>query len=611
MDILVLQRLATELDAKLRGARIDQVYALPKNDVVLVCGRRSEPRLWFSTEPDHPHLYERPGPHPAPKRPPGFAMAARRLLRGRRIAAVDVVPGERIVELRTAGDDAVRVVFELIPRRATALVVDHTARVRAAWQPRRGRPKVGELYVAPAADTRAAIEDLEADTWDTLSASPDNDALVGGLLRAIAGMSPLIAREIMARHRGGVPLSAAARTEVERAASEPTAPRIYSPVALDELASLPALPGVRTFLVAPFPMRHLEDGPEALRVTEFPTLDEAAATFYPLRATLKALETARRGLNSAVDGGIARLLRTLDAVSEDAAAAGDAEQHRRWADLLLAYPQTSRTGAIARVPDAFADGAPVEIPVDPARTLVDNAQVYYRRARRAERSAARTAARRRQLEGRVGALRRISSEVGSTRAVRDCRRLGKAATEQGVTITTGAWTIPEAPLSAEAAPAGAEPASLEAAGGSSTEPGSADPGRPKRRPGSAIDVFTSSDGFEILVGRNANANERVTFKLARPHDFWLHAEGPGSHVVIRNPGRSEEPSEAALCEAASLAAHFSSARGATKVNVRWTQVRHVRKPRKGPKGQVVLRRANTALAEPVPPERLFAAPATD
>ena len=103
MDILVLQRLATELDAKLRGARIDQVYALPKNDVVLVCGRRSEPRLWFSTDPDQPHLYERPGPHPTPKRPPGFAMAARRLLRGRRIAAIDAVPGERIVELRTAG----------------------------------------------------------------------------------------------------------------------------------------------------------------------------------------------------------------------------------------------------------------------------------------------------------------------------------------------------------------------------------------------------------------------------------------------------------------------------------------------------------------------------
>ena len=580
------------------------MYALPKNDVVLVCGRRSEPRLWFSTDPDQPHLYERPGPHPTPKRPPGFAMAARRLLRGRRIAAIDAVPGERIVELRTAGDDAVRVVFELIPRRATALVVDHTGRVRAAWQPRRGRPDVGEPYVAPAADTRAAIGDLDAETWDTLGASPDDDALVGSLLRSIAGMSPLTAREIAARHRGGVTLSIAAHMEVERAASEPTAPRIYSPVALDELATLPALPGVRTFLLAPFPMQHLEDGPETLRVTEFPTLGEAASTFYPLRAALKALETARRGLNSAVDGGIARLLRTLDAVSEDAAAAGDAQQHRRWADLLLAYPQSSRTGAIVRVPDAFADGAPLEIRVDPARTLIDNAQVYYRRARRAERSAARTAARRRALEGRVGALRQISSDVGSIQTVRDCRRLGKAAAEQGVTIATRAWAIPEVLLSTDAAVV-----LIETAGDSPMEPRSADPRR--RKPGSGIDMFTSSDGYEILVGRNADANERVTHKLARPHDFWLHAEGPGSHVVIRNPGRSEEPSEAALREAASLAAHFSSARGATKVNVRWTQVRHVRKPRKGPKGQVVLRQANTALAEPVSPERLFAEPATD
>ena len=608
--MLVLQRLAAELDVKLRGARIDQVYALPKNDVVLVCGRRSEPRLWFSTAPDQPHLYERPGPHLTPKRPPAFAMAARRLLRGRRIATIDAVPGERIIELRTAGDEAIRVVFELIPRRATVLVVDHTERVRAAWQPRRGRPNVGEPYIAPAADRRVALEDLDAEAWDMLNASPDTDALVGGLLRSLAGMSPLTAREIAARYRDGVPLREAARAEVERATREPTAPRIYSPAALGELPALPTLPGARTFLVAPFAMRHLERGPDALRVTEFPTLGAATATFYPLRAALAALEKARRGLNSAIDGGIARLLRTLDAVSEDAAGAGNADQHRRWADLLLAYPQAPRSGTIALVPDAFGGGDPVEIRIDPARSLIDNAQAYYRRARRAGRSATRTAARRRTLERRIEALRRISSEVDSTREVRDGRRLAKAAAAQRVQIATSAWTVPEAPLPDDATASG-EPASFEFGGGPAADRRPAGAGRRRHKPGPGIDVFTSSDGFEILVGRNADANERLTHKLARPHDFWLHAEGPGSHVVIRNPERSEEPGEAALREAASLAAHFSAARGATKVNVRWTQARHVRKPRQGPKGQVVLRQANTALAVPIPPERLFAAPSTD
>lgn len=608
MDTLVLQRLATELDLQLRGAPIKQVYALPKNDVVLVCGPGKGLRLWFSTAPDQPHLYVRPGPHPTPKQPPGFAMAARRLLNGRRIQAIDAVPGERIVELRTTGDNALRIVFELIPHRSTALIVDHTERVCATWQTRRGRPVVGELYAAPAADKRVAIGDLDAETWGKLSASPDNDGLVLGLLRSIAGMSPLTAREITTRHRRGIPLSTAAQMEVERAANERLAPRIYSPIRLDKITYLPS---ARTFLVAPFAMRHLEEGPETVRVKEFETLSEAVASFYPLHAELKALEMARHGLSAAVDGGIIRLLRTLDAVAEDTDAAGDADQHRRWADLLLAYSHTKQSRTIARVPNSFGAGNPVEIPVDPAKSLVANAQAYYRRAQRAKRSAERTAKRRCKLEAHITALRQISSEVSSAREVQECQRLAKDALKQGVEVTTSAWIIPEAPLMVNEDTIGKEPTSVQATHQPSTKPRRTSPGRRTRKPGASIDVFISSDGFEILVGRNAYANERITHKLARPNDFWLHAEGAGSHVVIRNPERFEEPSQVALQEAASLAAYFSSARSATKVNVRWTQARHVRKPRKGTRGQVFLRQADTTLAEPMPPEVLFGSLATD
>ena len=71
MDLLLLQHLAAELDERLRGSRIEQVYALPKKDVVLVAGRRSGPRLWFSAEPDQPHLYLRDGSHPPRSAPRG------------------------------------------------------------------------------------------------------------------------------------------------------------------------------------------------------------------------------------------------------------------------------------------------------------------------------------------------------------------------------------------------------------------------------------------------------------------------------------------------------------------------------------------------------------
>ena len=65
------------------------------------------------------------------------------------------------------------------------------------------------------------------------------------------------------------------------------------------------------------------------------------------------------------------------------------------------------------------------------------------------------------------------------------------------------------------------------------------------------------------------------------------------------------PSSSAISSPTVVGTAAASARGATKVYVRWTQVRHLRKPRKGPKGQVILRQAQTKLADPVDPERLF------
>ena len=44
------------------------------------------------------------------------------------------------------------------------------------------------------------------------------------------------------------------------------------------------------------------------------------------------------------------------------------------------------------------------------------------------------------------------------------------------------------------------------------------------------------EGFEILVGKADADNDRLTFAVAEPRDFWLHVSGPaGSHVIVRNP----------------------------------------------------------------------------
>jgi len=108
------------------------------------------------------------------------------------------------------------------------------------------------------------------------------------------------------------------------------------------------------------------------------------------------------------------------------------------------------------------------------------------------------------------------------------------------------------------------------------------------------------EGFEILVGRGDAENDRLTFDVAEPRDFWLHCAGPaGSHVVVRNPDALDELPRSVIERAAELAAWFSKARGARgKVEVHLCRVADVKKPRGFSPGEVLLKRWESVRVYP-------------
>ena len=98
--------------------------------------------------------------------------------------------------------------------------------------------------------------------------------------------------------------------------------------------------------------------------------------------------------------------------------------------------------------------------------------------------------------------------------------------------------------------------------------------------------------FEVLVGKGARENDRLTFREAAPNDLWLHAAGyAGSHVVIRTPEKLPLIPKSVVEQAAALAAHHSKARDAKgKIEVHVCRVSDVRKPHKAAPGKVELKR---------------------
>ncbi|MCZ7681651.1 MAG: NFACT RNA binding domain-containing protein [Sandaracinaceae bacterium] len=117
----------------------------------------------------------------------------------------------------------------------------------------------------------------------------------------------------------------------------------------------------------------------------------------------------------------------------------------------------------------------------------------------------------------------------------------------------------------------------------------------KGRPYRTIEV----EGYEVLVGRSDDDNDYLTFRVAQKRDLWLHAGGgtPGSHVVIRNPDGGEIP-KSVVEKAAQLAAWYSKARGAPRVEVHVCRVSDVSKPKGAPRGQVQIKKYSRVKVEP-------------
>ena len=133
-------------------------------------------------------------------------------------------------------------------------------------------------------------------------------------------------------------------------------------------------------------------------------------------------------------------------------------------------------------------------------------------------------------------------------------------------------------------------AGLVAAQASSGKPAAA-------KPPCGLLRLRSPQGLEIIVGRSARQNERVTFNEAHPEDIWLHARGvPGAHVVIRSGGRA--PDAATVHLAAQWAAYHSGARGDAAVDVTVTRKRWVTRAAGGKLGQVLVKQEEQVLTVP-------------
>jgi predicted ribosome quality control (RQC) complex YloA/Tae2 family protein len=221
------------------------------------------------------------------------------------------------------------------------------------------------------------------------------------------------------------------------------------------------------------------------------------------------------------------------------------------ADLILAYGHGAPEGA--RQLDAFDfDGNPVKVALNPELDFKANANVFFDKAKKAK-------ARMGLVEDQIARLSTEKSELESfVSRVEMAERLADVLNLQDE-ARKRRW------LHSHVVPAKNK----------------------EDRPfeGHRVRELLGPGGFTIYYGENAEANDYIVLRVAKPNDWWLHVRGNvSSHVVISTRNQPDKVGREVLEYAAKIAAQHSALKHSGYVPVDYTLRKYVRKPRGAAKG---------------------------
>ena len=564
-DAMFLSAVCDELRQELIGARVEKIQQ-PARDMVIL-QLRGKARLLLSASGNRPRFHVTQASYENPAQPPMFCMLLRKHLAGGRIAAIEQPPVERSVELTLDCTDEMgtpcqkRLILELMGRNSNLILTDGENRIldcmrRVDFEMSEQRQVLPGLFyhrpprqegkLTPQELTKPALERLLAQT-----AAPVH--LDRWIVDHVAGISPLIARELAFGFCGETDADVLTldRARLAEALTQPSLLQARQPTLL--------LCGGRPKDFTYCPIRQYGAYMTARTMPSFSALLDA---FYTETEQRERMLQKSQSLRRTVTNLLERTRRKLAAQRKEREASLDRETLRRRGDIVTANLHAMTRGmTVLRAEDFYQEDMPeIEIPLRPELSPQQNAARFYKeynKAKHAEKILAEQIARGEIEEEYLGA---VLDELNRAESERDLAEI-RAELEAGGYVR------------------------------------SADRRRQQKQPASRPMRFRSSDGFEILVGRNNRQNDQLSLKTARRDDLWLHIQKfHGTHVIVCCAGAPVP--DGTITEAAMLAAWYSQAREGQNVPVDVTQVRNLRKPNGAKPGMVVYDRYRTVIVTP-------------
>ncbi|HZN59084.1 MAG TPA: NFACT family protein, partial [Planctomycetota bacterium] len=378
-----MHAIRAELEAAVVGGRVDEVFLIePRRVGVEVYANAQRHFLVLSLDPSDSRIFlSRQRIRRGTDKTTPFLLLLRKYVRGARIIAIEQTRLERMYTFRLSSrvdhslPREVRLVAEAMGRRSNLLLIDEDgtimdalARVPPAVNP--ARPLLPHLrYSLPPAESKTDPTDptLRFVLQDASSGWKGSAADL--IIRSVAGMSPLAAREAL--HRAGVNPGSGRENEpswgrVAECLSEMAA-------AIDTGAWTPSIAwrDDQSIAFAPYELTHL-DGASIEHVNSMSDVVERAAN---RTVSTPRFDRLKRPMLDALTLRAEQARRKRSSLERSLSSADDAEGLRWAGEAILANAATIEPGA------SMLEWEGRRVDLYPTLSAAENAQSYFRRYR--------------------------------------------------------------------------------------------------------------------------------------------------------------------------------------------------------------------------------------
>lgn len=568
-DGITISALISEIKDKITGGRIDKIYQ-PEGDEIIL-GIRSfgkAYKLLLTANPSNPKFHFTSENRDNPLNPPLFCMVMRKHLQSGKIIAVDQPDFDRIVNIyvesmNEMGDYSVKkLILEVMGRHSNIILTDENNIIldciKHITHDKSSVREVlpGREYIMPPSQDKINTMDLNRDNFNTAFNNSLTKKAQAMIYQSYTGISPVVASEICVR--ASVDPSDYCETlndsqinslynSFSKVVSDIKSEKFDPQLIINDTGKIIDFSPINMTQYSGFTFKYYD------------SMSELIEDFYRTRDFTYRMNQKTQDLKKLISQNIERCVRKKEIQQKTLKDIENREELRLYGELITANIYSIKEGMTkAELPNFYSENYEIiSIPLDSNKTPAENAQKYFKAYNKAKRTYEALQEQIRSNDEELDYLEGVLTSVSNCTDEQDIKEIRRELRDN-----------------------------------SYIKKSKGDNKKSQNKKSKPL-RFTSSDGYDIFVGKNNYQNDELTLKIARPRDMWFHTKNiPGSHVIVIYKG--EDFPDNTLTEAAQLAAYYSKAQGSSMVPVDYTEKRNVKKPNGAKPGMVIYETNKTA-----------------